>query len=345
MTPTAIALGNFDGVHLGHQAVIGQVLPGGVNSPERVGYGCKVAHPSSTVSRVKGYSHWNASTDADTESHRDQSGVSGAIIPTVVTFFPHPQEFFSGQSRPLLTPLEEKAAQISRLGIGQLVLLPFNRELAALSPEEFVDILLIEQLKARHISVGKDFCFGKNRAGTVDDLNRLASRHGVEVSLAPLRLQGTERISSSRIRAALLEGNLETARALLGRPYSICGRVVRGQQLGRTLGFPTANLKPPADKFLPKYGVYSVWVQGVSGTPEQFLPGVLNIGVRPTVDGLATTVEVHLLTWSGDLYGKSLGLILHDYLRPEQKFASLDALKDQIQQDCQAALASLAKPE
>jgi riboflavin kinase/FMN adenylyltransferase len=345
MTPTAIALGNFDGVHLGHQAVIGQVLPSGVvDSSEPISSGCKVAHPSPTVSRVKGYSHWNLASRADRKGQGDDVEHSGSVMPTVVTFFPHPQEFFSGQSRPLLTPLEEKAAQISRLGIGQLVLLPFNRDLAALSPEEFVDILLIQQLKAQHISVGKDFCFGKNRAGTVDDLKRLAGRHGVEVSLAPLRLQGTERISSSRIREALLEGNLDTAQALLGRPYSICGRVVKGQQLGRTLGFPTANVKPPADKFLPKHGVYSVWVQGISGTPEQFLPGVLNIGVRPTVNGLATTVEVHLLKWSGNLYGKSLGLVLHEYLRPEQKFASLDVLKDQIQQDCQAALASLAKP-
>jgi riboflavin kinase/FMN adenylyltransferase len=262
----------------------------------------------------------------------------------VVTFFPHPQEFFSGQSRPLLTPLEEKAAQMSRLGVGQLVLLPFNRELAELSPQDFVDVLLIQQLKAQRISVGKDFCFGKNRSGTVEDLKTLAGKHGVEVCIAPLQLQGTERISSSGIREALSSGQLDTVHRLLGRPYSLRGRVIEGQKLGRTLGFPTANLKLPLDKFLPRYGVYSVWVQGVSNTPVQPLPGVLNVGVRPTVNGLATTVEVHLLCWSGNLYGKTLNLLLQDYLRPEQKFASLDDLKAQIQKDCQAAMASLAKP-
>jgi riboflavin kinase/FMN adenylyltransferase len=264
-------------------------------------------------------------------------------MPTVVTFFPHPQEFFSGQSRPLLTPLAEKAAQISRLGVGQLVLLPFNRELAALSPQAFVDILLIQQLRAQRISVGQDFCFGKHRAGTVEDLKTLAGRHGVDVWVAPLQRQGTERISSSRIREALALGRLATAQALLGRPYSLTGRVVQGQQLGRRLGFPTANLKPPPDKFLPKHGVYSVWVEGVSGSPDRPLPGVLNIGTRPTIEGLTITVEVHLPGWSGDLYGQTLGLVLQDYLRPEQKFPSLDALKDQIQQDCRMALASLAE--
>ncbi len=345
MTPTAIALGNFDGVHLGHQAVISQVLPNGLENGLLSDFGCKTAPHAAATPWVKGYSHWNWSSKDSAERERNPSTASDSSIPTVVTFFPHPQEFFSGQSRPLLTPLEEKAAQISRLGIKQLVLLPFNHELAALTPKEFVDILLIQQLRARRISVGKDFCFGKNRSGTVEDLKHLAAQHGVEVSIAPLRLEGTERISSSRIREALLTGNLKTAQALLGRSYSICGRVIQGQRLGRTLGFPTANLKLPADKFLPKHGVYSVWVRGVGGNPGQHLPGVLNIGIRPTVDGLATTVEVHLLDWSGDLYGKTLSLSLQDYLRPEQKFASLEALKDQIQQDCQTALAALAKPE
>lgn len=342
ITPTAIALGNFDGVHLGHQAVIRQALPGEESAATESDLAPKQVSESP---RLKGHSRWYGPTPASAGSEQGYFYQARTETPTVVTFFPHPQEFFSGQSRPLLTPLEEKAAQISRLGVRQLVLLPFNDDLAALSPEEFVDKLLIQQLKTRRISVGKDFCFGKNRSGTVEDLKRLAGLQGVEVSIAPLRLQGTERISSSRIREALLEGNLDLAHGLLGRPYSLSGRVIQGQKLGRTLGFPTANLKLPADKFLPKHGVYSVWVQGVSGTPEQCLPGVLNIGVRPTVDGLATTVEVHLLNWSGDLYGKTLTLLLHNYLRPEQKFSSLDALKQQIQQDCQAALASLAKSE
>ena len=341
MTPTAIALGNFDGVHLGHQAVIGQVLAKKATAEPPAQPSHSSEESSLTPPQFRGYSHWHPDPEPPTNhDHRH-----GTPTPTVVTFFPHPQEFFSGQSRPLLTPLAEKAAQISRLGIGQLVLLPFNRDLAALSPEDFVNKLLIHHLKAQHISVGQDFCFGKNRSGTVDDLKRLAHHHGVAVDIAPLQVQGSERISSSSIRQALNEGKLAMVNALLGRPYNISGRVVQGQQLGRTLGCPTANLKLPADKFLPRRGVYSVWVQGVSGTPDHRLPGVLNIGIRPTVDGLTLTTEVHLLTWSGNLYGKTLNVLLHDYLRPEHKFSSLEALKSQIQQDCQAALASLARPE
>lgn len=344
MTPTAIALGNFDGVHLGHQAVIRQILPDAAEVAPPSGTSANSADLQPTWPGLKGYSHRYLTTPAETAEAPGRPGQSGRETPTVVTFFPHPQEFFSGQSRPLLTPLDEKAAHLSRLGVGQLVLLPFDQELADLSPQDFVDVLLIQQLKARRISVGKDFCFGKNRAGTVEDLKNLAGNHGVEVCIAPLLMQGTDRISSSRIREALSLGQLTVVHRLLGRPYSLSGRVMEGEKLGRTLGFPTANLKLPPDKLLPRYGVYSVWVQGVGGTPNQLLPGVLNIGVRPTVKGLTTTVEVHLLTWSGNLYGKTLNLLLQDYLRPEQKFPSLDDLKAQIEKDCRAAMASLAQP-
>jgi riboflavin kinase/FMN adenylyltransferase len=258
-----------------------------------------------------------------------------------MTFFPHPQEFFSGQTRPLLTPLAEKAAQIGRLGIEQLVLLPFDRALADLSPEEFVEMLLVKQLRVQRISVGQDFCFGRGRRGTVAELADLAGRHGVQVHVAPLVDRGGDRISSSRIRQALAHTDLAAAQALLGRPYSLVGRVVAGQRLGRTLGFPTANLQLPADKFLPPTGVYSVWVQGAA--PYPLLPAVMNLGVRPTVQGQALTAEVHLLNWGGDLYGKTLEVYLHSFLRSEQKFASLDDLKAQIGADCQQALEELAR--
>jgi riboflavin kinase/FMN adenylyltransferase len=260
-----------------------------------------------------------------------------------MTFFPHPQEFFSGSTRPLLTPLTEKATQISRLGIGQLVLLPFDQHLANLSPEDFVETLLVKQLRVQHISVGKDFCFGKQRQGTVDDLKTLAARHGVTVHIAALTCLGSDRISSSRIRQALESTDLETVKALLGRPYSLVGRVVQGQRLGHTLGFPTANLQLPAEKFLPRTGVYSVWVQGATHTPYPLVPAVMNLGTRPTVNGLTLTAEVHLFNWQGDLYGKTLEVHLHSFLRPEQKFASLDDLKAQIEHDCQRALGELAR--
>ena len=348
ITPTAIALGNFDGVHLGHQAVIQQILSQatlGLNQAEAV-LGSppplsSLAYPP-PAPPLRGL------------SRRDGQEVSPSLptlpqdrrttpIPTVMTFSPHPQEFFSGQTRPALTPITEKAAIMSQLGVGQLLLLPFTQALANLTPQEFVEDLLIRQLKVQHISVGKDFCFGKKRQGTVEDLQALTRPYGITVHIAPHTCLGDDRISSSRIRAALAQADLATAAALLGRPYSMGGRVVKGQQLGRTLGFPTANLAIPEDKFLPPHGVYSVWVEGASAMAGQPLPGVMNIGKRPTVRGLTLTVEVHLLQWSGDLYGKSLQVFLQHHLRPEQAFPSLEALKGQIKQDCQTALAALAK--
>lgn len=349
ITPTAIALGNFDGVHLGHQAVIQQISshalgldPADLISPGSTPAVTTVSDPPS----LRGLSHRTGQAPDPspipdlTQRERD---LRTTPIPTVMTFFPHPQEFFSGQSRPALTPITEKAATISQLGVGQLVLLPFTQALANLTPQEFVEDLLIKQLKVQHISVGKDFCFGKKRQGTVDDLQTLTRPYGVTVHITPHTCLGGERISSSRIRAALTQADLATAEALLGRPYSLSGRVVKGQQLGRTLGFPTANLAISEAKFLPPQGVYSVWVEGASGVSGQRLPGVMNLGMRPTVKGLNLTVEVHLLSWTGDLYGQSLQVFLNHHLRPEQRFPSVDALKAQIEQDCQTALAALAK--
>ncbi len=254
---------------------------------------------------------------------------------TVVTFHPHPQQFFSGQQRTLLTPLDEKVRYLQALGVEQLVLLPFDGALAAMSPEQFVDRVLLKQLQARQISVGQDFCFGRNRAGTTAVLQAIAATYGISVQIAPLFTQEGQRVSSSAIRQALEKGDVRQANRLLGRAYTLVGEVVQGQQMGRTLGFPTANLHLPPEKFLPRQGVYSVWVSGVDSSPDTApLPGVMNIGNRPTVNGMAQTIEVHLLGWTGDLYGKVLTVSLDTFLRPEQKFESLDALKAQIQADC-----------
>ncbi len=266
-----------------------------------------------------------------------QERSSAHIYPTVVTFKPHPQEFFSGQKRQLLTPLPEKAQILERLGVEQLVLLPFDQNLAALSPQEFVEHLLIDQLQATRISVGADFRFGHKRAGTVEDLKAIAQKFGCEVRITPLHRLETERISSSQIRQALINGDISRANTLLGRSYSITGTVVTGQQLGRTIGFPTANLEVSDDKLLPRHGVYSVRVWTNNDTLPATSPqiGVMNLGCRPTVDNTPqTTLEIHLLDWSGDLYGQTLTITLEQFLRPEQKFASLDELKQQIAQDC-----------
>lgn len=262
---------------------------------------------------------------------------------TVVTFLPHPQEYFSGISRPLLTPIAEKIWQLAQLGIAQLVMLPFNRALAELNPEAFVKQILIEGLQVQRISVGNDFRFGKGRGGDAEALQAIAATCGVPVTRVPLLHEKGDRISSSRIRAALQTGELAEATHLLGRPYTLTGRVVKGQQLGRTLGFPTANLQVPIDKYLPGRGVYSVWVYGAAAQP---LRGVMNIGDRPTVNqvnGQTLSVEVHILDWAGDLYGQLLTVSLEGFVRPEQKFDSLAQLKAQIAADCQVAIATLSQ--
>lgn len=327
LTPTAIALGNFDGVHRGHQQVVRPILKNGDAIPETL-----------TDSMPALGQQWPISNWALANSRRENPAVSqpsSAPYATVVTFNPHPQEFFTKQHRPMLTPLDEKEACLEAMGVEQLVLLPFNQELADLSPQQFVEEILVRQLQATRISVGQDYRFGHKRAGTVEELSALAGKYGISVTIVPLLTCEGERISSSNIRHALQQGNLQVANKLLGRAYSLVGPVVPGQQLGRTLGFPTANLQLPQDKFLPRYGVYAVRVwrnNHIAG--NQPLLGVMNIGCRPTVEGRHPTVEVHLLDWSGDLYGQTLTVTLEQFLRPEQKFASIEALKDQIQADC-----------
>jgi riboflavin kinase / FMN adenylyltransferase len=311
LTPTAIALGNFDGLHLGHQQVIQPILP-------------------SKIARL-------------VEEKSILNSPSTPIYSTVVSFNPHPQEFFSGKPKALLTPKSEKVQQLLKLGVEQLALLPFDRELAALSPEEFVEKILVQQLRATYISVGQDFHFGSKRSGTAKDLQTIAAKYNIPVTIVPLYIcdgdsqSPGERISSSLIRQNLQDGNINRANQLLGRPYTLQGKVIEGQRLGRSIGFPTANLEIPPIKFLPRLGVYAVRVFQIGETLQEnsFISfGVMNIGNRPTVNGINISVEVHLLDWSGDLYGKKLSVQLEKFIRPEQKFPSLEELKSQILQDC-----------
>jgi len=327
-TPTAVALGKFDGIHCGHQRVIQPILHSTQQSLFNRG-------------RI-------ISDELTSPQH---------IYSTVVTFDPHPQEFFSGQPRTLLTPLEEKVQLLRSLGVEQLVLLPFDKELSALSPEEFVEQILVQQLQAVTISVGQDFRFGSKRSGNASYLQLLAAKYNIPVTIVRLQTcidhlpsddstayppTQEARISTSLIRQILESGDIPQANQLLGRPYTLYGIVVTGQQLGRTIGFPTANLELPPDKFLPCHGVYAVRVfilgetLDLTGNPHL---GVMNIGNRPTVSGRHSSVEVHLLDWFGDLYGKKLAVQLAKFLRPETKFPNLEALKNQIQLDCGAARA------
>ena len=390
LTPTAVALGNFDGLHLGHRQVVQPILnrsPGlnsgaisasGSKKRSLVGDGDNLVreqdaawdnHPAEPPAiallnhNFDGYTGIRA--QGKNLSGYDSDGVE-RLYGTVVTFDPHPQEFFTGQPKKLLTPGSEKVELLEAMGVEQLVLLPFDRELADLTASEFVEKILVRQLQASRISVGMDFRFGRGRAGTALDLQSIASSYGIDVTLIGLHTCGEgERISSSVIRESLASGDLKRANLLLGRPYSLVGTVVGGQRLGRTIGFPTANIELPPEKFLPRFGVYAVqvlvsrlskseagkikdqsssyeWespkslISGV-GSDLSILNGVMNVGCRPTVDGQQPTIEIHLLDWCGDLYGQTLSASLVEFLRPEQKFADLEALKTQIQADCDVA--------
>lgn len=314
LSPATVALGNFDGVHLGHRQVILPILSTEPDQPPLAASADVADEPATAAS------------------------CTIPIYPTVLTFHPHPQEFFSGQKRLLLTPLEQKATLLKAMGIQQLVLLPFDQDLAALSPPAFVEKILVQHLQAKRISVGENFRFGHRRSGTVEDLVAIATAYGIEVCVVPLENRQSERISSSRIRQALEDGDIALANRLLGYPYTLSGTVQQGQQLGRTLGFPTANLKISPRKFLPRQGVYAVQVEIRRGAAApRHLVGVVNLGTRPSVGGQQILPEIHIFDWSGDLYGHTLNVGLTHFLRPEQKFESLDALKAQIQADCHQA--------
>ncbi|NET43043.1 bifunctional riboflavin kinase/FAD synthetase [Okeania sp. SIO2B3] len=342
LTPTTVALGNFDGLHRGHRQVVQPTLKLDIRKNSLYVY------PSQTDTEVDKNTKLqllNSSWYCQSELDKNDDCQEPKIYSTVVTFNPHPQEFFSGKPKKLLAPLDEKLALFQQMGVEQVVLLQFDQELANLTPTQFVEKILVKHLKASKVSVGWDFRFGRNRAGKATDLQTIAANYNIEANIVPLyTCENGERISSSIIRQALEQGDLKKSNRLLGRPYSLVGQVVEGQKLGRTLGFPTANLQLPPQKFLPRFGVYAVEVyvfeqkqlqENSSGDRPYF--GVMNVGCRPTLNGLHPTTEIHLLNWSGDLYGQTLRVNLIEFLRPEQKFASLDLLKAKIQEDCAVA--------
>ena len=263
------------------------------------------------------------------------------LCPTVVSFWPHPREVLHGEARLRLDLPEDKLELLEPLGIAQLVLVPFDRVLAALTPEVFVNAVLLEQLGARCIAVGENFRFGVGRSGSAADLQRLAAAHGVAVTVVPMLHDAAGRHSSSRIRRALAEGDLSQAGRLLQRSYRFCGRVVRGRGLGRGLGWPTANLAVDGRKFLPREGVYAarVWLRdGASNPAETAMAAVMNLGPQPTVDPAApSAVEVHLLDRELELVGRELVVEPLVFLRDQQRFADLQALSDQIGRDARQA--------
>ena len=285
------------------------------------------------------------------EGHRRviAAAVAGAagLVPTVVSFWPHPREVLFGETRLRLDLPGEKLHLLQPLGIEQLVLVPFTPALAALTPQAFVEEVLVAQLQAERVAVGENFRFGAGRSGDTASLRELAAAHGITVDVLTMHTDGGERLSSSRIRQALAAGQLQEAARLLGRPYRFGGRVVRGRGLGRELGWPTANLQVDGRKFLPLEGVYAarVWLVGAAADPTapgEPMPAVMNLGPQPTVDPTApSAVEVHLLDRRLELEGRELLVEPVVLLRRQQRFSGLEALVMQISADAAQAAALL----
>ena len=286
-TASVVTVGTFDGVHLGHQAMLRQL--------DRFAAQCR--------------------------------GIS-----TLVTFDPHPGDVVRGRVTPLLTTVEEKAAILESLGLGRLVVVPFTRAFAALSAAEFVKTVLVDQIGMQQVVAGYDHGFGRGRKGDTRLLRQMGAHHGFGVEVVDAKAVGSRVVSSRMIRDLLLkQGDAARAEELLGRPYALTGTVSQGAGRGRTLGFPTANLEVNnSSKLLPRQGVYAVRVH----TGGQLKAGMMNIGVRPTVDQSARVhTEVHLLDYSGNLYGHTLTVEFAARIRDEKRFESLEALKSQLARD------------
>lgn len=258
---------------------------------------------------------------------------------TVVTFDPHPREVVRGESVPLLTTLDERAEILARLGIDRFVIIPFTHELSQMSAPDYVRRVLVDTIGARDIVIGYDHAFGRNREGDADLLREMGKELGFGINVIPAQVVGRHVVSSTEVRHAVEGGDVIGAASMLGRYYSIDGIVVEGDRRGREIGFPTANLKLlDPRKVTPSDGVYAVWVVDEEGRRH---PGMMNIGVRPTVDGTDRRYEVHLIDFDGDLYGRRLRTEFVERTRSERRFASLDKLTRQLSKDrirCKAVL-------
>ncbi|HTT10561.1 MAG TPA: bifunctional riboflavin kinase/FAD synthetase [Burkholderiaceae bacterium] len=290
--PCALTIGNFDGVHRGHQELLRQVV---------------------------------------------RAAKDRAIAPAVMTFEPHPREFFSPQGAPArVANLRDKITALSGCGIERVFVMHFSRGFASMSAADFIDDVLVRGCHARWLAVGDDFRFGSRRTGDVGLLRAHAERGGYEVAQLPTVTEGAERVSSSAVRAALLEGDLQQAERLLGCPYSISGRVLHGAKLGRTIGFPTLNLRI-AHKRPAVHGVFAVRVFGID---DKAWPGVASVGLRPTVERSGRwLLEVHLFDFAASIYGRLVRVEFIQRLRAEEKFGTLDQLTEAIRNDAAQARA------
>jgi len=267
------------------------------------------------------------------EKAREVNGES-----VLLTFWPHPKLVLSPDSHTrvtrILTTIEEKMGLLEELGIDHLVILPFTREFSELSCEQYIEDVLVSGFGTKAMVIGYDHRFGRNREGGIDYLLQHSERFKIEIEEISRQEIDNITISSTKIRKALEEGDIHTANELLGRNYDFSGTVVKGRQLGRQIGFPTANVKIPNEfKLIPKNGVYAVkaWVRGVK------YGGVMNIGVRPTVEGKGITQEVYIFDFSDDIYGENVKVEIVDFIRDEQKFDGIEALVGQIKADVETA--------
>jgi riboflavin kinase/FMN adenylyltransferase len=291
---SVVTIGNYDGVHLGHQHML-----------------------STVTARAREF----------------------GLPATVVTFEPTPREYFEGDAAPArLMRLREKCAALATLGVDRTVVARFDARLQRQRAAEFVEGVLARSLGARHVVVGEGFRFAARREGSVETLREAGARLGFGVDAVPAVTLDGERVSSTRVRAALAAGDLDAARRLLGRPYRLSGRVIGGDRLGRTLGYPTANLRLHRER-LPLQGICAVRVGGVGPRARD---AVASLGTRPTVAGVEPLLEVHVFDFDGDLYGRRLDVDFVAKLRDEEKFASLEALVEQMHVDARRAREILA---
>ena len=263
----------------------------------------------------------------------ERARAAGAV-PTVITFDPHPRAVLHPESAPpLLQTFDQKIESFGVMGIEQTIVIRFTKQFAQVCAEDFLRDVVCERLQAHEIYLGRGFAFGRNREGNIDLLRKASERLGFRADEVPeVRLRG-QRISSSRIRELLADGRVGLARRMLGRPYGVEGRVVRGHERGRVLGFPTANLHPQ-NRVIPRNGVY-VTATLIEGAWRR---SVTNVGVRPTfADSVAPSVETYVMNWNGDLYGDVVRVRFLHRLRAERKFASIDELKQQIDADVERA--------
>ena len=290
----SVAIGNFDGVHLGHQAVI-DIARNAADAPLGI-----------------------------------------------LTFEPHPREYFAPMAPPFrLMNADAKAHRLEKLGVQTLYELPFNQGLAALEAEEFARDVISQGLGLTHVTVGRDFCFGKDRKGTADDLARFGSSLGFGVTIANLVENKGIEVSSTRIRQALSDGRPQDTAAMLGHLHRIEGEVIHGDQVGRDLGYPTANMSI-AGLHPPKFGVYAVKVAVLDGPSAGNYDGVASLGVKPMFGENLPNLETFIFDFAGDLYGARLSVALVAYLRPEEKFDSLETLITQMDADSAKARQILA---